>query len=890
MVSKNYLAYARVFARSFRERHADVPVFVLLVDAVDGCFDPATEPFSVVLAEELANLPDPHQVFFKYDVLELNTALKPYFFELLFERHGLRKLVYFDPDILVVSPVDRLFELLDVHAALLTPHLLDPIEDEQRPSEVDILRAGVYNLGFLGLSARPATRALLSWWKRRLYAGCFVDPDRGYFVDQRWMDLAPALFEGVHVLREPEWNVAYWNLHALAPRIASVESAPTVDGRPLGFFHFSGFDAERAGEVSKHQDRFKMADVPHLRPLFDRYRALLFAEGHREVRKLPYAYERFEDGAGVPPEARRLFRRLGTEARRFGDPFRTRGEGAFVTWLNDPVEAAPPSGTPPITRLAYEIYGARSDVRREFPDVFGADRARFIDWLRTSGKTEHRLDPVFTGEAVAPRVTAAAIGAAGARDATAAPDPVDAASAAEAGTASTPTLPAATTVSPRPARRTVVVSLIRCVRFTKGLFKPLERVLPANGVVRRSVSALNRRLERIEAGPARLPPPALPPVPAQLRAPPARARTGGFGVNLAGYFTGEFGVAEAARALALGLRAADVPLALNNLESPWHRHEDRSLRGFTRQRPYRYNVVHVNADQAAAVHEQLGAETARGRYNIGVWYWELARFPDRWRSAFAPYDEIWVTSGFCQAAIAAASPVPVVKVPVPIVLDAARTGPDRARFGIAPGALAFLVAFDHLSVLERKNPLGAIEAFRRAFSGRRDVCLVLKSINGDHAPESAARLRGAIEGLPVHVIDEHLAARDVTCLLASCDAFISLHRSEGLGLFIAKSMLLGKPVVATAYSGSMEFTDPGNSYLVRYRLTEIERDLGAYRRGDVWAEPDVDHAVELLRQIAADRGAAALVGRRAAEDIRARFDPVVVGRALRDRIERLDAG
>lgn len=835
VASKNYFAHLRVLAKSLRGYHPRLPVFVLLVDTVDGRFEPAAEPFQLITVDELSNLPNPKHVFLKYDIQELNAAVKPYFFELLFRRHGLEKLLYFDPDIWILSPTDPLWELLDRHACLLTPHILEPIEDDRRPAEIDILRAGLHNLGFLGLSDRPSTRAFLHWWQQRLYDGCWMEPDRGFHADQRWVDLAPLLFDGFHILREPEYNVAHWNLHARAPRIRVTPDGATVDGRPLRFFHFSGFDPEDPDQVSKHQDRFRMGQIEHLRPLFERYRDLLLAHGYRAARPWPYAYGLFESGARIPVEARRLYRGLGAAALRFGDPFRTDGEGTFLAWLNESAEAARSPSGPAITRMGYEIYRSRPDVRRAFPDIFGAQRAAFSAWLKGRGAREHGLDGAFFAD-----------------------EPAIA----------------------RRARGAGIRSIARGYRSAKWWLKrALRRLRKKDGLVRTGVAPPHPRLD----GAAPEPPPG-PPQPA-----PSPARAGAFGVNLSGYLTGEFGVAEAGRSLARALDAADVPFVLNNLIAPSHRSEDRTLEGFTDEHPYRFNVVTVNADLAAESYRELGPDYYRHRHNIGLWFWELARFPDAWLPGFDLYDEIWVASRFCQEAIARASPVPVVKVTLPIVVDESRARPDRARFGLDEGVFVFLFAFDYLSILERKNPLGTIEAFRRAFGTRRDVRLVLKSINSRRAPEDAARVGRALEGLAGQVIDEHLTAGDMTALLSTCDAFVSLHRSEGLGLGLATSMYLGKPVIATAYSGNMDFMDVNDSYLVRYRLVELDRDHGPYRRGNEWAEPDLDHAAALMREVFDERDRAARVGRRAAEDIRTRMSAAVCGRAIRARLERLYA-
>ena len=258
IISKNYLALARTLADSFHRFHPEMPFFVLLVDEVEDYFKPEDEKFYLVGIDEL-NIPDINSFCFKYNILELNTAVKPYFLLRLFEKYCLNKLIYFDPDILITEKVSHLFELLDTYSVILVPHITEPIEDSFKPSELDLLQAGTYNLGFIALAGIPTTRRLLSWWQKRVYEEGLLAPARGMHVDQKWIDLVPGLFENVLILREPGYNVAYWNLHS---RILSIlDGHITVNGEPGYFFHFSGFDPLNISLISKHQNRFTLEDL-----------------------------------------------------------------------------------------------------------------------------------------------------------------------------------------------------------------------------------------------------------------------------------------------------------------------------------------------------------------------------------------------------------------------------------------------------------------------------------------------------------------------------------------------------------------------------------------------------------------------------------------------------
>ena len=339
IVSKNYLPFARVLARSFHDHHPDGRFFVLLVDRVDGYFDPAAEPFELIEVERLDNIPDLRAFLFKYTILELNTAVKPYLLEHLFAEHGVTKLLYLDPDILVMRQLEALDDLLGHAAIVLTPHLTAPYDDTKHPDELAILRSGSYNLGFLGLADRPPVRDFLRWWQSRVYDGCVVRVEEGLFVDQKWIDLVPGMYDGVEIVRDSGYNVAYWNLHS---RSVVLGDNPTCNGEPLYFFHFSGVEPQNLEAVSRHQDRFRLKDLGGLRELFTRYRDLLFAEGYRETRPWPYAYAAFDDGTTIPGVARALYLSLGSGSARFGDPFAAAGDGSFLAWLNAPVRGHGP--------------------------------------------------------------------------------------------------------------------------------------------------------------------------------------------------------------------------------------------------------------------------------------------------------------------------------------------------------------------------------------------------------------------------------------------------------------------------------------------------------------------------------------------------------------------
>lgn len=320
IVSKNYISHARVLINSFLKFHRDVKAFVLLADKVDGYFLHEKEPFNVIEADSLG-IEDFNSFSFKYNIVEFNTAVKPFFFEYLFSKYGFRKVVYLDPDIVVFRELAEIFEALDTYSIVLTPHITSPIPDDDRvPKEIDILKAGVFNLGFLGLSGGDNTVKLLSWWKRRLYDKCLQAPLSGYAVDQIWMSLVPCLFDNYLILKNPGYNVAYWNLHERA--ITKRNEEYLVNGGPLYFFHFSGFSPDKRDVISKYQNRFGPIDsLSALNELCQTYNKLLNENGYHESSKWPYSYGFFKNGSVIPDFVRVIYWSLGTNSLRFGNPF-----------------------------------------------------------------------------------------------------------------------------------------------------------------------------------------------------------------------------------------------------------------------------------------------------------------------------------------------------------------------------------------------------------------------------------------------------------------------------------------------------------------------------------------------------------------------------------------
>jgi lipopolysaccharide biosynthesis glycosyltransferase len=326
IASKNYISFARVLMSSIRQFHADVDLHLLLADEIDGAFDKTREEFQITEAREI---PIPHFKFmaFTYNILEFNTAVKPFFIKMLFER-GYNKVIYFDSDILVVNKLDELFSLLDSYSLVVTPHMTLPLPDGDQliPSEQQLLLGGTYNLGFITLSKSTETSTFYEWWCKKCYSACYDELESGLFVDQKWINLVPGFFESVCILRKKGYNMAYWNLHE------RTLSGLIVNGtEPLIFYHFSGIDPNNLNPISKHQNRYRLETRKDLVVIYEKYRDLLLTNAYDETRHLRYKYDRYDNGVIIGQAARRLYSLV---VDKFQDPFQV-GPGTFYELLRN---------------------------------------------------------------------------------------------------------------------------------------------------------------------------------------------------------------------------------------------------------------------------------------------------------------------------------------------------------------------------------------------------------------------------------------------------------------------------------------------------------------------------------------------------------------------------
>lgn len=381
-----------------------------------------------------------------------------------------------------------------------------------------------------------------------------------------------------------------------------------------------------------------------------------------------------------------------------------------------------------------------------------------------------------------------------------------------------------------------------------------------------------------------------PRTPAWSGAVPAAAPLGvvaahGEGVNLFGHFRGEFGLAEVARAYARALLATGVPVALVDVGAAGNgadpglaaHHDDRA--------PHAVNLVCTNPDDFSQVLVRIGEDRLQGRALLASWFWELETVPDAWQADIARVDGIVVATGFIEQAFAHACDKPLFHVPVPMQ-PAIDSGLQRGDFGLEQDPFLFLYSFDFNSWMQRKNPLATLRAFGEAFPATdRSVQLLVKTSHGHRHPQQLqALLDAAAMDDRILVRDDLIAPQHVAALQRCCDAFVSLHRSEGLGLGMAECMAIGKPVIATAWSGNLDFMTADNSLLVDATLVPVQ--AGEYVGNPVarWAEADIVQAAQAMRRLRSEPAFARALGQRARADVLQTLSPEACAAGMRKAI------
>ena len=374
-------------------------------------------------------------------------------------------------------------------------------------------------------------------------------------------------------------------------------------------------------------------------------------------------------------------------------------------------------------------------------------------------------------------------------------------------------------------------------------------------------------------------------VPVRRRLAEGGRRNGG--TDVVGFFNAEHGIGEASRLLVEALRAARTPLSTLSYRNT----ESRQNYPFESDETGRYRTViaAVNAELNEPLRNLFGNFFFQDTYVIGQWFWELEVAPPWYKPAYKYVNELWAPTKFIEEMLRKEAPSRIHVEYMPLPLRQPRVVENAQRSDLdLDDRFMFLFTFDFMSVMKRKNPMGLIEAFKKAFKPNEGPMLVLKCMNGETRPESFSEMQTAIAGRDdIIIMNKYLDSDMSAALMNLCDCYVSLHRSEGLGLTIAEAMLLGKPVIATGYSGNLDFMTPETSYLVPWKRVKVGKGAEAYSSKATWAEPDLDAAAEMMRKVFEHPEQARLKAIAGKADLEARFTPELTGARMKERLEKV---
>ena len=841
VVAKNYMSYARTLCKSISKHHPNAKIYIGLSDRLVDELHSDNESYEIIEADKLG-LPNFNAFAFRYDVMEFSTAIKPYMFRWIFSNSKAQKVVYIDPDILVLSPLDKVMSLLDQGAsAVLTPHLTSRIDDAYLPNENSMLQVGVYNLGFIALSRHEEALKLVSWWCERLERGAIVDLANGLFTDQKWADLMPCLFGDVAVLRDPGYNAAYWNL--MHRKIYQVDGRWMANDRPLAFFHFSGVDPRNPEIFSKHQNRFMLADIGNLKELYEYYVDQLTINGYFETNKLKYYFNYLNDGTKVHNAMRSYFRHmLDSKNSEIIDPF------SFTsTYFN---QSEPLLGKKsPVTRFMYGLYKQKTEIQHSFDLNSSSGQYAYTNWFTFTASSIYGIDQEYIKPLLKHRLKSNFISDSG--------------------------------YLSYYKKKALMVGYAFYVKHPT-LAKKIIRLFPIGLESRLRGSTKNAIYSPIISSLGW----------AGLLNTVFNNSSGDIknetGVTVVGYVSGDFGVAENLRSVAGCLDKVDYPFDIYEIDAPdvYSKTNARFKDKITDLSNKGVQIYCVNADQVQHVQDKLGEQRVKGAYRIGYWFWELSRFPDEWLHALELVDEVWAPTKFIYDALSKVTTKPLIHMPVAVDFEL-QDHYDHKSFDLSDEKFLFLVSFDFHSFSTRKNATATIAAFKQAFPDHiYDVGLVIKTIHGEKYPEKYAELLDLIKSdTRIHLVNKALSRDEMYGLIKVCDCYVSLHRSEGFGLGLAEAMLLGKPVIGTAYSGNMDFMKHDNSCLVDYKLIEVKEAEYPYWQNQKWADPDIKQAAEVMHKIYFDEDFLKNLTTKAQETIKSMHSSQIIGMKIQDRLD-----
>jgi glycosyltransferase involved in cell wall biosynthesis len=811
--SWNYFAYATILLESFKKHHQDINLYIFIADRPQSAGLPPFCRDAVIVVDD-AVVPPYELMASSYSIMEYNTSIKAHCFDYVFDKIGAKSAIYLDPDIVVTGSLGHIYEVIDQGSdCVVTPHITEPLSDGKYPGDLAIAQAGVYNLGFIGFGDKEPARRFLAWWRKWLETDCIVDLERGIFVDQKFCEFVPAFIEHTYILRDPGYNLAYWNL---CQRPIEARDDKLFSGSSLvRFVHFSGVNKDKPEEFSKHQNRFTRETIGALQPLFDAYvEALRRNDVHGSTRfsKLSYGFGFMRDGTPVVDGMRRCFRRYAAEIPSGQSPFEL-----DESFFKQPSERLPGTGEAdggePVSRLIAETYLSRIDLRRAFDAWTTTGRGQLKQWAKSSFPKEYGLAPEWA-ECL--------------WDAPAPP----------------PAAPAA------------------------NVFNVAGKALSAvRGLVRRSLATTREE---------------------KSSTPPVVRREHGLAIY--GFFHTETGLGQAARAISSAFATSGIPSSRHTFRAPGCKNDIEWDTSSTLENRFDAALLAINADNVMYLDHLMNPELIKANRTAGLFYWELPVFPGMWAKAFDAIEEVWVSSTFTANSMRSTTQKNIRVLPVPVPLNDMDQKEARSALGLPSDRLIYLATFDFNSFPERKNPLGVIRAFVDAFpSDTESSPLLVVKCHGAHNRGAYSDELSAVvaRSRNIMLVDKVYSQIEMLQLQAAADIYVSLHRSEGFGLNLAEAMAAGKLVIATNFSGNVDFTKQDNSLLVDFDMRQVRDGEYVAWQGQWWADPRHDEAVSVLRLAESQPGLRARLGEAAKKFVASELSSERIGATMARYVDEL---
>jgi len=808
IATKNYLAGALVWKKSMEENVTTVTPLIYVTDV----FETDVESLLAEIAEkapsyalsdgshlrslESVEIMDKEKMTLKYTTIEFCTAIKPSLFLLLSKEYPGCVIHYFDPDILVCGEMKELMEFSKNHSLTLLPHIQTPTDDSKRLGVLDIMRAGLFNFGYLGWNPSFKTGVeMIMWWQKQMVENCRVALSEGIFVDQSWGSLFCCSPDS-GIFHSKCYNVAYWNLHERFIG-CGVDKEFTVNGVPLEFIHFSGFDLENPNQISIHQNRHFLPGQKALKKLFAEYAEHLYAAG------IAHWQEKYRN---PEPEVTVL---QPTQVPTLNELANSHTEWYINSVLGNPYHCLLKAGI--IWNILYPLnlvllfFFNRRTKQKAMTIIEDNHRIKAQEIVNKI-KVKKRYDYIF-------------------------------------------------------------LSLAYWFSVLKG-WAFLESSAPVSTSCHsESPSFLTENVAQTDK-----------------RKPESD-------IALIGYITAEMGIGESVRGIARALMYSGRAADLYDIKNHYARAEDTEYAAEDRLQigedaSYGTSILCVNADQVVdTIESQAGiAHSVAGR-RIGYWYWETELLPLKYVAAAQYFDEIWVATKFVKDSLQNAGIVqPIRVIPPSLYQLSSPLPPCTDPIGLEKSGQSpiLLCVFDATSILGRKNPAGAIELAKKIQqSTDKNPILILKTTNlGEANRRKLMELAGDID---IRIIDQYFTKEETLSLISLANCYLSLHRSEGLGLSLIDAMRLGTPLLSTDYSGPVDFANDSNAWMVPWKYVDATWDDGPYY-GSRWAEPDLDIARAQLVSLLENQEERLQKTNKAKRDIESYFSVSRVSTLIKDAL------